>query len=109
MPTSITAQSGAVLKQTTLVEPEGCPNKLTILSHKVKNRSITLKVAVPGAGKLSAGGKGLETRTMRSTGRGVLTLTLRAKGRGKLRSEIKLSFAPSRGKKLAASATIRVS
>jgi hypothetical protein len=47
MPTSITAQNGAVLTQSTLVEPEGCPNTLTILSHTVKKRTLTLTVAVP--------------------------------------------------------------
>ena len=62
-PPTLTAQNGAVITQTTLVEPEGCANKLTILSHTVKKRTITLKVAVPGAGKLTATGKGLSKAT----------------------------------------------
>jgi len=101
-PTTITAQNGAVFSQDTLVEVQGCPNKLTILSHTVKKRTITLKVAVPGAGKLTATGRGLSKTTKTTAGRGTVTLTLKAKGNGKLKTKVKLSFAPTKGKKLSA-------
>jgi hypothetical protein len=103
MPTSITAQNGAVLTQSTLVEPEGCPNKITILSHRVKKRTLTLKVAVPAAGKLTATGKHLTKASKTAGGRGILTLTLKATKPGKLNTKVKLTFAPTKGKKLAAS------
>ncbi len=102
MPTTIVAQNGAVLDQSTLVQPQGCPNKLTILSHKVKKRTLTLKIAVPGAGKLTATAKHLGTASKTASGRGVVTLSLTAKGRGKLTTKVKLTFSPSHGKKLTA-------
>ena len=99
MPTTITAQNGLVLKQNTLIEPEGCPNTLTVLSHKIKKRTLTIKVAVPGAGKLTATGKGLKTVTKTAVGRNIITLTLKAKGHHKLKTKVKLTFTPRTGKK----------
>ncbi|HTZ62643.1 MAG TPA: hypothetical protein VMB51_00910 [Solirubrobacteraceae bacterium] len=97
LPTTITAQNGAVLKQDTLVAPEGCPNTLTILSHNIRKRTITLKIAVPAAGKLTASGKGLTTTSKSSSARTTLTLALNAKGHRKLTTKIKLTFAPATG------------
>ncbi len=107
MPTTITAQNGAVLKQSTLVEPEGCPNTITILSHKVKKRTITLKVAVPAAGRLTVAGKGLKAVSKTAGGRGIVTLTLKAKGHHRLNTKIKLTFTPKTGKHLSASVSAR--
>ncbi len=103
MPTTIVAQNGAVVNQNTLVEPEGCPNSITILSHEVHKHTLTLKVAVPSAGKLTATGKGLSKAAKDPKGRSVLTLTLKAKDHHKLKTKVKLSFAPASGKKLGAS------
>ena len=102
MPTTLVAQNGAVLTKSTLVEPEGCPYKLTILSHKVNKRTLTLKVAVPAAGKLTVSGKGLAKATKTAKGHSTLTLTLKAKGHGKLTTKVKLNFTPANGRKLAA-------
>ena len=99
-PTTITAQNGAVFTQNTQVEVEHCPNKITVLSHTVRKRTITLKVAVPGTGKLAASGRGLTKTTKTSHGRGVITLTLKAKGKHKLKTKISLTFTPSKGAKL---------
>jgi hypothetical protein len=107
MPTSITAQNGAVLTQSTLVEPEGCPNKITILSHRVKKRTLTLKVAVPAAGKLTATGKHLTKATKTAGGRGIVTLTLKATGHGKVNTKVKLTFVPPKGKHLTATLSAR--
>jgi len=106
-PTTITAQNGAVFSQDTAVEVQNCPNTLTILSHTVKKRTITLKVAVPGPGRLTATGKGLTKTTKTAGARGTVTLTLKATGSGKLNTKVKLSFAPTKGKKLAASVSAR--
>jgi hypothetical protein len=84
-----------------------CPNTLTIISHTVKKRTITLKVAVPGAGKLTATGKGLTKSSKTSSGRGTLTLTLKAKGSAKLKTKVKLTFTPTKGKHLAASVSAK--
>jgi len=75
---------------------------LTILSHTVKKRTLTLKVAVPAAGKLTATGKGLAKASKTAGGRGTVTLTLKAKGHGKLNTKVKLTFAPTKGRKLGA-------
>jgi hypothetical protein len=107
MPTSITAQNGAVLNQNTLVEPEGCPDALTIISHRVKGRTVTLKVAVPGAGKLTAVGRHLTKVTKTARGRSTVTLSLKANRRGKLASKVRLTFTPSKGRKLRAAVTAR--
>lgn len=42
-----------------------------------------------------------------SSGRGTLTLTLKATRRGKLKTRVKLSFTPTRGRKLAAAVSAR--
>ncbi len=107
MPTTLVAQNGAVINQSTLVEPEGCPNAITLLSHKVKKRTLTLKVAVPSAGKLTATGKGLSKSSKTAKGRGILMLTLKAKGHHKLKTTVKLSFTPAKGRKMTAAVVAR--
>jgi hypothetical protein len=107
MPTTITAQSGAVLTQSTLVQPEGCPNKITIVSHTVKKRTLALKVAVPAAGKLTATGKHLTKASKTAGGRGIVTLTLKATGHGKVNTKVKLTFVPPKGKHLTATLSAR--
>jgi hypothetical protein len=108
MPTRMTGQNGAVIAQNTLVEPEGCPNKITVLSHTATKQSITLKVAVPGAGRLTGTARGLRSSSKRSKGRGVLTLTLIAKRRHERAGRIKLVFTPTKGAKLTATATAKL-
>jgi hypothetical protein len=103
MLTKLVAQNGAVINQSTLVEPEGCPNKIAVVSHKVKKRTLTIGVAVPSAGKLTVAGKGLSKASKTAKGRGVLTLTLKAKGQHRINARVKLSFVPSKGKKLTSS------
>jgi hypothetical protein len=107
MPTTIVAQNGAVINQSTLVEPEGCTNKLTILSHKVKSRTLTLKVAVPAAGKLIATGKHVTKASKTAGGRGIIQLRLKANGHSKIKTTIKLTFTPSKGRKLTAAVAAR--
>ena len=64
-------------------------------------------MAVPGAGKLTATGKGLKTVSKTAGGRGTVTLTLKAKGHHKLKTKIKLTFTPKSGKKLSKSLTVK--
>jgi hypothetical protein len=95
IPVKLTAQNGAVLSLEDQVAVDGCSSALKLISHKVKKRTITLKVMVPGAGKLTASGKGLSKAQKSAKGRSTITLTLKAKGKRKLTSNVKLSFAPS--------------
>jgi hypothetical protein len=108
MPTTITAQNGAVIKQNTLAEPESCPNTLTILSHTTRHRTITLKIAVPGPGKLTATSKNLKSTSTTSHGHTTTTLTLKAPGHHELTTKIKLTFTPTKGHKLTTSITTHI-
>ncbi len=107
LPTTITAQNGEVIKQSTLVEPEGCPDTLTILSHTIKKRTIILKVSVPAAGKLTATGSQLTKTTKTAGGRGTITITLKANGHRKLKTKVKLTFTSAKGKRLTAAIAAR--
>jgi hypothetical protein len=110
IPVTMTAQNGAVQKLSSTVSVESCPYSLKLLSKNVKRRTITLKVEVPAAGKLSAQGRGLTKASKTAKARSTVTLTLKAKGRKRLKSKVKLAFVPAgRGqKRLAGAASVRV-
>jgi hypothetical protein len=99
MPTEITGQNGAELHQDTRIEPEGCPNSISVLSHSVNKRTLTLYVYAPAAGKLTASGKGISSGSKTYSGREALTFTLNQKKARKLATKIKLTFTPSKGTK----------
>jgi hypothetical protein len=99
MPVTLTGQNGAVLKQNTPVEVEGCSNSLSVISSKVKKKTLTLSVYAPAAGKVTASGKGISTGAKTYSGREALTFTLKQKKGGKLKTEIKLTYTPSKGRK----------
>jgi hypothetical protein len=100
MPTSFVAQNGATLNQNTHIEVEGCSDSLSVLSKGVKGHTITLHVAVPGAGALQASGKGLTKGSGSASGRETVTIKLHIKRKGEFTSKIKLSFKQSSGKSL---------
>jgi hypothetical protein len=60
MPTTITAQNGKVIKQSTKISVGDCP--ITVLSHRVRGHRAIITVKVPAAGRVSGGGKDLQTR-----------------------------------------------
>jgi hypothetical protein len=97
MPTQFVAQNGATVDQGTHIEVEGCSNALVIVSKKIKGKTITLKVAVPAAGELTATGKGLSKGSKPSSARETITVVLHQKKGGKLKTKIKLHFKPSKG------------
>ena len=107
MPTEFLAQNGAKINESTHVEVEGCPNTISISSHKVKGKTATLSVYVPAAGKLTASGKGLTSVAKTYSGQEAQSFTLTQKKPGKLKTKIKLSFTPSKGKKQSKSLTVR--
>lgn len=59
IPTVITAQNGAVIKQSTKIAVSSCP--VTVVSHRVRGHQAIVTVKVPAAGRLSARGKDLKT------------------------------------------------
>jgi hypothetical protein len=110
MPTEFVAQNGATLNQNTHIEVEGCSNTLSVVSKKVRGRTVTLGVWVPAAGRLSASGKGLSRASRASDGRKELKLTLRAARHRRFTTKIRLVFTPSSGKdrrKLGKSVTVK--
>ena len=76
MPTTITAQSGAQLKQDTRVSVTGCG--VRILSKRIRGHRLILKVRTLGAGLLTATGKGLHgsARRVRKTSTVTFKLSL---------------------------------
>jgi hypothetical protein len=60
---------------------------------------LTVSVYAPGAGRVSAGGKGVSSGSKAYSGREALTFTLKQKTAGKLKTAIKLTYTPSSGKK----------
>jgi hypothetical protein len=99
MPTAFTAQNGAEIKQDTKIAVTGCPSSVSIESKKVNGKKTTVTVYVPAAGKLTASGKGLTSETKTYSGQEAQTITLNQKKAGKLKTKIKLTFIPSKGKK----------
>src|SRR5208282_2825798 len=83
MPTIITGQNGATFDQNTHIEVTGCPTAISISSHKVKGKTTTLSVYVPGAGKLTATGKGLRGVTKTASGQEDITVSLTQRKSGK--------------------------
>jgi hypothetical protein len=100
MPITIVGQNGAVEEHEPRIEVTGCRDALSISSRSLQNRRLTLHVVVPAAGKLTAGGRGLKTISKSAGGRETLTLTVGQKHAGRLSTKVKLSFKPSKGRKL---------
>jgi hypothetical protein len=107
MPTEFTGQNGAVIRQNTPIAVTGCPNSISISSHKVKGKTTTIQVSVPAAGKLTATGKGLSKASKTASGRETVSLVLNQKKGGKLKTSIKLRFTPSKGAKQTKTVTVR--
>jgi hypothetical protein len=107
MPTEFIAQNGAEIHESTKIEVEGCSNALSVVSSKIKKRTVTLAVYAPGAGKVTAGGKGVSSGSKTYKGREALTFTLKEKKTGKLKTRIKLTFTPKTGKKQVKSLSVK--
>ena len=106
MPTAFTAQNGAEIKQETQIAVTGCPTAISISSHKVSGKTTTLSVYVPAAGELTASGKGLVSASKPSKGQEDVTIAVSQKRAGKLKTKIKLTFTPSKGKKQSKNLTV---
>jgi hypothetical protein len=99
MPTEFTAQNGAVLTQSTPIAVTGCSTRLSIVSHSVKQRTLTLRVYAPAAGKLRVWGKGLTSSTTTAKAREVLKLVVKANRAGTFKTQVKLAFASTTGRR----------
>lgn len=74
MPTTITGQNGAVVKQSTRISVAGC--SVRILSHRVVKHKLILKVRTLGAGLIKLKGTGLSTVSRRVSKSATVTFKL---------------------------------
>ena len=112
MPTTFTAQNGAVIKQSTPISVQGCAPEIRVIRHNVSGNHATVVVQVPSAGTLVADGGAVRKATRRITKAETLTLTLPLSHSGqrflahhhgrRLQVPITLSFSPSQGPRLQA-------
>ena len=116
MPTEFRAQNGAEIHQSTPITVTGCPAAITVVRQRVKGKTATIQVRVPGAGKLVATAKGLSKASKTAKGATTLTLELtltnaeavflgKHKTR-KLKAKVNLQFTPKKGGKLKTSTTV---
>jgi hypothetical protein len=103
MGTTITAQSGAVIKQNTRISVAGCGVK--ILSRRVRAHKLILKVRTLGAGRITVKGKGLRGASKRVSKSATVTLELPLTRSGlralrrhhhRLKVSVRVSFKPAR-------------
>ena len=106
MPTVMRAQNGMELEQNTPIVVTGCARAISISSHKVSGKTTTISVYVPAAGELTASGKGLVSASKSSKGQEDVTIAVSQKRAGKLKTKIKLTFTPSKGKKQSKNLTV---
>jgi hypothetical protein len=74
MPTTITAQSGAQVKQNTRISVSGC--SVRILSHRVVGHKLIIKVRTLGAGLITLKGNGLRSASRRVSKSATVTFKL---------------------------------
>ncbi len=85
----------------------GCSTRLSISSHRLRGRNLTLTVYVPRRGKLKASGKGLSSATKTTTGTETVTLTLHAKRPGHAKRHVHVVFTPAHGSRQTLTVTLR--
>jgi hypothetical protein len=104
MPTTITAQSGAQIKQNTRISVSDCG--VRILSHRVVKHKLVIKVRTLGAGLIKLKGKGLRSASRRVsksatvtfklplTRGGLKTLSRAHRSHRKLKISVHVAFTP---------------
>jgi hypothetical protein len=119
MPTTITAQSGAQVKQNTEISVAGCP-KVRILHRKIVRHTLVLKIQTLLAGRVSAGGKDLRTARKRVrkpstftlkvplSRRGLAALHASARRHRRLKITVRVTLAPVNKREGSSTASTRV-
>jgi hypothetical protein len=115
MPTTITAQSGAQIKQNTRISVSGC--RIKILRRRVKGHTLFLTVQTFSAGRVIVSGKNLKTASKSLRGPSTTTLRVRLSSKGvralarrhpmKLRVRVRFIPKPKGERSSTASATVR--
>lgn len=101
MPTTMTAQNGAQIKQNTRISVSGCG--VRIVSRRVRAHKLVLKVRAPSAGRASVRAKGLRRVSKRVRKAATITFKLPLTRGGlsalhrhrPLKVKVRVSFAPS--------------
>jgi hypothetical protein len=116
MPTTITAQNGKLIKQSTKIAVGDCP--ITVLSHRVRGNRAIVTVKVPTAGRVRAGGKYLLRRSKRPGKAKDVTIVLPLSRAGlsarashhhhRLAVKVRLGFVPKARKVPRSSASVTV-
>jgi hypothetical protein len=114
MPTTITAQNGAQIKQSTRISVSNCP--VRIVSHRVRGHTLILKVQVFAAGRIGVKGKSLSTVSKRLGKASTVTIKiplsrdgLRAlHRRHPLKLRVKVGFVPKQRGDSTSSAAVTV-
>ena len=105
MPTELTAQNGAQIKQSTVIELQGCPKTITITGHKLSHNTLKLTIYVPAAGRLKITGKNLTTTSKTITSRETITLQTHITHHTP-KTQIHITFTPKTGAKQTTHQTI---
>jgi hypothetical protein len=107
MPTAFTGQNGAVIHQNTPVAIQGCSSKASLITHRLKAKTLTLSVYAPGAGKIKVSAKGLSSATKTAKGQEDVTIKLKVKRSHPFKTKLRLSFQPSKGKRQRVAVSVR--
>jgi hypothetical protein len=113
MPTSFVAQDGVTIHQSTPVTVSGCKQAIRVVGHSVHGSHASIRVTVPSAGTLVAGG-GDVTRSVTRVAKArtvKIGVTLTSHGRGvleknphqRVNAKVTLGFTPKHGAPLTAS------
>jgi hypothetical protein len=114
MPTTMTAQNGAQIKQNTRISVGGCG--VRILSRRVRAHKLVLKVRTPSAGRVTVSSKGLRRVTKKVRKAATITFKLPLTRGGlsalhrhrPLKVKVRVSFAPSNKSEGRSAASTRV-
>jgi hypothetical protein len=114
-PTTIVAQSGAQIKQSTKISVSSCP--VQIVSHRVAGHKLILKVRTFAAGRISVKGKDLRTTSKRIGKASTTTIKIplsrkglsKLRGRHPLKIRVRVGFVPKQkgGSVSAASVSVK--
>ena len=112
MPTTITGQNGAVVKQNTIIAPSECG--IQIIGNKVIGNTAYITVQTYSAGRVTGSGSGLSTvrRTLSAASKSVtLKIPLSSRGRSRRRPfsvKVRVGFVPKQKGAKSSSATVTV-
>jgi hypothetical protein len=101
MPTTITAQSGAVTRKNVRLSVGSC--RIKLLSHRIRAHKLILRIEVFTAGRLSVTSPGLHTTYRKVGGPGIVTIKVPISRRGArtlrsgrhLRVKLRVGFNPN--------------